>query len=80
MINYYHQDCAVSIFIENTTFESVDEDFVKYVLENNITNVTLVSSKNIQDYLSSQVRFITHDVEQVDFDIVYLECIRDVRR
>ena len=79
-LKYVYKGVEVGLWANNTVFNKFDEDFVKFILENQISTIKLTTSVNARDYLASLVRYTRAVGSKPDFDAIYLECIRDPRQ
>lgn len=79
-LRYVFKDIIINLYANDTFFSKFDEDFVKFLLENKICTIKLITSINTKDYLASVVRYTKVAGSNPDFDAIYLECIRDPRQ
>lgn len=79
-LKYVYKGVEVGLCANDTIFNRFDEDFVKFILENQISTIKLTTSVNSKDYLASLVRYTRAVGSKPDFDAIYLECIRDPRQ
>lgn len=73
-------ECDVYLLVDGKIFQHLDVETIEYICINKITNITLVTGVDTKNYLSSIIRYIKEPDGTVDFDKVYIETIRDIRR
>jgi hypothetical protein len=79
VLQNFGSNCILQIHVDGKVFETINEDFIEYILINNSNNLVLVSNKPIKDFLASHVRWVNAPNTEDNYDEIYLECIRDIR-
>jgi len=72
-------ECDTYLVFGDKVFHSLDEEAINFICANKVTTVTIVTSVDAKNYLSSIVRYIKEPDGTVDFDKIYIETTRDPR-